>query len=236
MAQIGSGGHSRRTEDPVQGYAMEGTGMQLSAAMPMYAVVPQSKLDLFNLANYTFSMKDQQPEKDPSQAARLQRLKDKYEMEGMRRSVDAVLLVHQHSHPHVLLLQVGNTCFKLPGGRCKADEDEVTCLKRKLSKKLSPPNQYAQPNWEVGELLGVYWRPHYEQHLYPYLPPHITKPKECRKLYVVPLPEKCIFAVPRNYKLLAVPLFELYENNKRYGAVISSIPQVLSRFHVNYNV
>ena len=31
-------------------------------------------------------------------------------------------------------------------------------------------------------------------------------------MYVVQLPEKCFFAVPKNLKLLAVPLFELYTN------------------------
>lgn len=32
-------------------------------------------------------------------------------------------------------------------------------------------------------------------------------------------------------QLMAVPLFELYENVQRYGPVISSLPQMLSRFH-----
>ena len=32
-------------------------------------------------------------------------------------------------------------------------------------------------------------------------------------------------------QLMAVPLFELYENIQRYGPVIAALPQVLSRFH-----
>lgn len=40
-------------------------------------------------------------------------MKENYEKEGMRRSVEGILLVHQHRHPHVLLLQIGNTFFKL---------------------------------------------------------------------------------------------------------------------------
>lgn len=31
--------------------------------------------------------------------------------------------------------------------------------------------------------------------MYPYLPVHVTRPKEVRKLYVVHLPERCYFAV-----------------------------------------
>jgi cleavage and polyadenylation specificity factor subunit 5 len=40
-------------------------------------------------------------------------MKRMYEHEGMRRTVDGILLVQQHGHPHVLLLQIGNTFFKL---------------------------------------------------------------------------------------------------------------------------
>lgn len=43
-----------------------------------------------------------------------------------------------------------------------------------------------------------------------------------------------VFAVPRNLKLLAVPLFELYDNPQRYGPIISNLPQFLSRFHWMY--
>lgn len=31
--------------------------------------------------------------------------------------------------------------------------------------------------------------------MYPYLPAHVTRPKEVRKLFVVPLPEKGFFEV-----------------------------------------
>ena len=47
----------------------------------------------------------------------------RYAREGARRSVEAVLLVHEHHHPHVLLLQVGSTFFKLPGGRLRPGEN-----------------------------------------------------------------------------------------------------------------
>ena len=47
----------------------------------------------------------------------------RYEREGMRRSVEGILLVQEHNHPHVLLLQLGQTFFKLPGGRLRAGEE-----------------------------------------------------------------------------------------------------------------
>lgn len=36
--------------------------------------------------------------------------------------------------------------------------------------------------------------------------------------------------MPKNMKLLAVPLFELYDNTQRYGPQLSAIPHYLSRF------
>jgi cleavage and polyadenylation specificity factor subunit 5 len=53
-------------------------------------------------------------------------------------------------------------------------------------------------------------------------------------LFLVQLPEKSYFAVPRNYKLVAAPLFELYDNSQGYGPIISSLPQALGRFSFIY--
>lgn len=46
-----------------------------------------------------------------------------YERDGMRRSVEGVLIVQEHNHPHILLLQAGQNFFKLPGGRLRPGED-----------------------------------------------------------------------------------------------------------------
>ena len=43
-----------------------------------------------------------------------------------------------------------------------------------------------------------------------------------------------MFHVPRNYKLVADPLFEIYDNSAGYGPVIASLPQNLSRFNFIY--
>lgn len=69
---------------------------------------------------------------------------------------------------------------------------------------------------------------------YPYVPAHITKPKEELHVYAVSLPNKFMFAVPKNLQLVAVPLFELFNNSATYGDVISALPAVLSRYHINY--
>lgn len=66
--------------------------------------------------------------------------------------------------------------------------------------------------------------------MYPYLPPHVTRPKEVKKLYLIQLPKSKAVSVPKNMKLLAVPLFELYDNSQRYGPQLSALPHYLSRF------
>lgn len=66
-------------------------------------------------------------------------MRDEFEKIGMRRSVEGVLLVHEHGLPHVLLLQLGTTFFKLPGGELNAGEDEVEGLKRLLTEVSVKP-------------------------------------------------------------------------------------------------
>eukprot|EP00027_Filamoeba_sp_ATCC50430_P009061 CAMPEP_0168558484 /NCGR_PEP_ID=MMETSP0413-20121227/9999_1 /TAXON_ID=136452 /ORGANISM="Filamoeba nolandi, Strain NC-AS-23-1" /LENGTH=177 /DNA_ID=CAMNT_0008589617 /DNA_START=143 /DNA_END=673 /DNA_ORIENTATION=+ len=113
-------------------------------------------INLYPLENYTFGIKEAQLEKDTSVPARLARMRYKYEREGLRRTVEGILLVHQHKHPHVLLLQIGNTFFKLAGGRLNPGEGEMDGLKRKLTNKLAPTINTYQPKWEVGELLSMW--------------------------------------------------------------------------------
>ena len=70
--------------------------------------------------------------------------------------------------------------------------------------------------------------------MYPFLPGHVTRPKECKKLYLINLPRKKVLSVPKNMKLLAVPLFELYDNTARYGPQLSAIPHLLSRYRFEF--
>ena len=191
------------------------------------------QINLYPLTNYTFGTKEPIFEKDLSVPARFQRMREEFEKMGMRRSVEGVVLVHEHGLPHVLLLQLGTTFFKLPGGELEPGEDEVEGLTRLLTSTLGKSDGLQQ-EWVVEDTIGNWWRPNFEPSQYPYVPPHITKPKEHKKLFLVQLPEKAYFAVPRNYKLVAAPLFELYDNPQGYGPIISSLPQALGRFNYIY--
>ncbi|VDO64261.1 unnamed protein product [Heligmosomoides polygyrus] len=199
----------------------------------------------FPLSNYTFGTKDAQSERDHSVQARFQRMREEYEKVGMRRSVDAVLIVHEHSLPHILLLQIGSTFFKLPGGELEVGEEETDGMKRLLDLTLGRTDG-VRSEWKIEDEVGNWWRPNFDPprsgHIddfvflqYPYIPAHVTKPKEHTKLLLVQMPEKAMFAVPKNYKLVAAPLFELYDNAAAYGPLIASLPMALSRFNFIYN-
>ncbi|GAA95528.1 uncharacterized protein L969DRAFT_85202 [Mixia osmundae IAM 14324] len=194
-----------------------------------------STLTLFPLSNYTFSTKDSQPEEDPSVAARLQRLQNQYEDFGMRRTAEGILVVHEHGHPHVLMLQIANAFFKLPGDYLRPGEDDAEGLKRRLSERLDPV-EGSRPgeDWEIGDCLAQWWRPNFESFMYPYIPAHVTKPKECKSFYLVQMPPRKVLCVPKNFKLLAIPLFELYDNSVRYGPQLSAIAHFLSRYNFIY--
>ncbi|KAG0748728.1 hypothetical protein G6F57_001162 [Rhizopus arrhizus] len=195
------------------------------------------KATLYPLENYTLSTKEAQPEEDTSVAARLRRLEADYNQHGMRRSVEAVLVVHQHNHPHVLMFQIANSFFKLPGHYLEPEVDEAEGMKEILNKKLGPedPLEWDSKNdWTIGECLSTWWRPNYENYMYPYVPAHVTSPKEKKSLYIVHLPPNKVLSVPKNMKLLAVPLFELYDNSARYGAQLSTIAHLLSRYEFIY--
>ena len=82
---------------------------------PTSSIALERTIQTYPLTNYTFGTKDALYERDSSVQARFQRMREEFTTMGMRRSVEAVLLVHEHNLPHVLLLQLGTTFFKLPG-------------------------------------------------------------------------------------------------------------------------
>ncbi|KAJ5191979.1 cleavage and polyadenylation specificity factor 25 kDa subunit [Penicillium cinerascens] len=194
---------------------------------------------LYPLSNYTFGTKETQPEEDPSVLARLKRLEEHYDLHGMRRTCEGILVCHEHNHPHVLMLQIANAFFKLPGDYLHHEDEEIDGFKKRLNERLAPvgsqfSGEGVNEDWEIGDTLAQWWRPNFETFMYPFLPGHVTRPKECKKLYFIQLPKKKVLSVPKNMKLLAVPLFELYDNTARYGPQLSAIPHLLSRYNFEF--
>ncbi|XP_019414522.1 PREDICTED: pre-mRNA cleavage factor Im 25 kDa subunit 1 isoform X2 [Lupinus angustifolius] len=191
------------------------------------------ELDIYPLSFYYFGYKDAVLFKNFNLHHQLHRIKSNYAAHGLRTCVEAVILVELFKHPHLLLLQVRNSTFKLPGGRLRPGESDINGLKRKLTRNLSENEDGNGTQWEVSGCLGMWWRPDFEASLYPYLPPNVKQPKECTKLFLVKLPVSRKFIVPKNLRLLAVPLCQIQDNDKTYGPIISGVPHLLSKFSFN---
>ncbi|KAL9054055.1 MAG: hypothetical protein Q9162_004384 [Coniocarpon cinnabarinum] len=133
-------------------------------------------------------------------------------------------------------VQHGSHNFR-PGDYLRAEDDEISGFKKRLNERLGPANSQsddANSDWDIAETLAQWWRPNFETFMYPFIPAHITRPKECKKLYLIQLPSSKVLSVPKNMKLLAVPLFELYDNSGRYGPQLSAIPHLLSRYNFEF--
>ncbi|KKA31039.1 hypothetical protein TD95_002965 [Thielaviopsis punctulata] len=204
---------------------------------PFNAQQPKT-LRLYPLSNYTFGVKDMQPEEDASVIARLHRLEEHFAEHGMRRTCEGILVCHEHNHPHILMLQIANSFFKLPGDYLLPTDDEEDGFRRRLDERLAPMKdgevEGPKGDWVIGDCLAQWWRPNFETFMYPFIPPHVTRPKECKKMYLLQLPQSKSLSVPQNMKLLAVPLFELYDNTARYGPQLSAIPHLLSRYNFEF--
>ena len=64
--------------------------------------------------------------------------------------------VELFEEPHILLLQVKNSFFKLPGGRLRPGQPDIEGLKRKLSKKLSPALPDRDDDWQVNTAFSQF--------------------------------------------------------------------------------
>ncbi|KAG6830406.1 hypothetical protein H0H92_000902 [Tricholoma furcatifolium] len=154
-------------------------------------------------SNPAHSTKEAQPEENPSISVRLQ---NNYEDFGMCRTVEGILVVHEHGHQHIFMLQIANTFFKLPGDYLKPGKDEIDGLKRRLDDRraICSSSTTCMALITSGRL------------------------ETASRSGGAPTSRQ-VLAVPKNMKLLAIPLFELYDNAARYGPQLSAIPHLLSR-------
>lgn len=157
-----------------------------------WAVYPES--------NYTFESDNALGSKWGSGAVEmlLTKRQEAYLREGTRRSVAAVFLVHRAEYPHVLLLlEQQQQKYSLVMFKYKTWQRPREVLHDKLLKHLIKPDPGSKRKWvaqqlssegseiEVGEFLGEWWRGEFDDDLVPYLPPHITRPKERVRVHQV---------------------------------------------------
>lgn len=82
-----------------------------------------------------------------------------------------------------------------PGDYLNYEDEEVDGFKKRLNERLAPvgsqfSGEGVNEAWEIGDALAQWWRPNFETFMYPFLPGHVTRPKECKKLYFIQLPKK----------------------------------------------
>lgn len=88
-----------------------------------------------------------------------------------------------------------------PGDYLNYEDEEVEGFKKRLNERLAPvgsqfSGEGVNEDWEIGDTLAQWWRPNFETFMYPFLPGHVTRPKECKKLYFIQLPKKSKFPSP----------------------------------------
>jgi cleavage and polyadenylation specificity factor subunit 5 len=192
-------------------------------------------LPLFDLDEYTMGYSEELEEvpDTPPKPHRLVRLREYVKDQGSVRSVRAIILVHVHNHPYVLLLQrrkssEGSAQFVLPGGRLNPGEDDESGLQRLLNKKL----RLVDGAYDFNEgLIATWYRPQFTDVLFPYLPVHITTPKETEFWDFVKLPEKGRLRIDPKYELSPVSFYDLEDGRLNHGKLLQGIPLLVSRFN-----
>lgn len=53
----------------------------------------------------------------------------------------------------------------------------AACQFHSATNSVWKPGTYLVPLVQIGECVAIWWRPNFETIMYPYCPPHITKPK-----------------------------------------------------------
>ncbi|KAK4054909.1 hypothetical protein OIV83_000833 [Microbotryomycetes sp. JL201] len=129
---------------------------------------------------------------------------------------------------------VGQRLHKLPGDFINKHESEEEGIETRLQYRLGPEveiivgkeasgpcmidplaRDHLSTEWHVNSVLSKWWRPNFEGFM-------THSIRICQS----------VFNVPKNMKLVALPLFELYDNAIRYGPALAAIPHLLSKYDV----
>jgi len=185
----------------------------------------------------------------------LQQLAEDYQKTGMRKSFRCVLMVHKERYLCAVCMprktqivnsggtggaQDGNNAGNSPGnstlvsldllgGHAVGSETVLEALKKKLQETVYIREDNIKPV-EIGESLGVFWRPNFDDLLTPILPSHCSRPKERIELFQIKLPQRCELIATEKFDL--VPLWELNDATRRpQDGIVEHLPQMIGRFH-----
>jgi len=89
--------------------------------------------------------------------------------------------------------------------------------------------------WSVGAMLSQYWRPEFDSNIFPYLPSHVSRPKECLKIIRVCLPPRCVIKTFSGTTMEFVAVSDILSGGSdEFDEIIRSIPSLMSRFSLKH--
>ena len=153
--------------------------------------------------------------------------------EGMRRTVRAVFITHSEGTPHVVIFEQRSGVETHPflcGGKLIEGESERDGLSRHLRSVILKDKSSDSCEWKVGDLIAKFYRPDFGEYIYPYIPAHVTRPKEEISVFQVVLPPKCVFGLREGTTMSAVPMCDILKNPESFPQLIRAIPELVSRF------
>lgn len=155
-------------EEAAQAPPVAPTAQPADADLPEHSsLAPRLKIYSYN--NYKINKKTARVRiTHPTFEAKMKQLQEFVETKHVNRSsVYGVIIVHQNNQPHLVVLNTSQNAgqtetIQLPGGKLKLGQNPVDGLRAKLQKKLSLDESIS---WEIGELLGNFYRTGYNANL-----------------------------------------------------------------------
>lgn len=237
---------------------------------------------VYDLKNYRLNIKDDDDiddiddgkgsasvtdkEIEASYQRKINQLKEKFAKsreDGPIQTTQLAMLAYKHDHFFVFLLKDQYNNYSLP------TPSSIACVNDDIDDDDDDDDDDANKYYKLQnkELVSQWWRPHFDDNVYPYAPVHVATPVEQIKVELVELPTKCRIICVKNGDdegsggdsvdakkrklgdsgdssssktkrgnkkvVVAVPFYDIFANEKRFGPIISSLPQILSCFDLS---
>jgi cleavage and polyadenylation specificity factor subunit 5 len=190
-------------------------------------------IHVYPVTNYSFGSKAAREEKDATVAEAMVRHKATYQKEGMRRTVCAGARGEPARTPARVASAHEQGSVQAPRGPIEKGRGGDRWLKAQVTQQtVSRGTEAASEGVGRRRVRRAVVPAEPRAVLLPVPPRALHAAERVRRGLRIRAPTKCVFAVPKNTKLLAVPLFELYGNEQRYGALIASVPHLVSRYNL----
>ncbi|SIO73642.1 Nucleotide hydrolase [Babesia microti strain RI] len=163
---------------------------------------------------------------------------DRYNRDGMRHSLFALILCHKHNFCHLLAVKNAKGELCLLGGKKTLYNSDKECLRSKLQKYIRPPKSLKNSldiaafdsHVEIGQVVAQWWKTKVDGRYLPYIPPHASTCVETATIFQVTVQPGCIFQLPPGHTLVAVSLIDLMEEE----SILCGVPHVVCRHKILY--